>query len=251
MIEAAAGHCDVLCFQEGSDQQKTTQAFVAAHPDWLRFHDPTAGRDAVPILVKQSVAEAFGGAVVQYHLAVDRRWVGFVGAGRSEYAHKKFISHLILGGDLHILNTHMIPSAGRSLEYFKRLATSPLLGYKEWQARRQHIRDHVAAIVKYASSLPGTVQLNGDLNGQPSWGLFQPLHAAGFDGWTREATMRRKAIDHGLLLDRHGVAFEHLDTFVLGPDHGITSDHKLVGNLYRPKESAANLRLIDRRGAVG
>lgn len=179
---------DVLACQEATDQRPATRTFAKDHPDWAVFHSILPGRNAVPILARRDL----GHLRVTYHLAVGRRWVGPKGAGPT-YSKAKYVTHLTVGTGLHVLNTHLIPSATRSEAY---------LGPKEWAARRRHFRDHVAAIVALVDTLAGDVILCGDLNATPDFELLAPLHALGFVGWTTEPTEAGRPIDHVLILLR-------------------------------------------------
>ena len=161
--------------QEASDQQMMTAAYRQTHPDMRGSHSADPGKDAVPIFTHADFANQ---VVTKYHLAVGVRWVGLRGAGLSDHSHRKYITEMI-AGDLHILNTHLIPSYTKSKAY---------LGLAEWRARQEHVHDHVEAIRTVVRGMPRDepVILLGDLNGHPDRPELKPLHDIGFVGWNRD-----------------------------------------------------------------
>jgi endonuclease/exonuclease/phosphatase (EEP) superfamily protein YafD len=146
-------------------------------------------------------------------LAVPRRFLGPKGAGPS-FSKAKRINILLLERRgkgrprrLRVFNTHLIPSARRNLPA------------QEKANRRQHVRDHIAALVREigAPPRPVPVVVTGDFNGPGSWDLLKPLKDIGVTGFSPKPTHKGEALDHvlarGLQLRRFArikVASDHL-----------------------------------------
>lgn len=177
---ATAG-ADVICLQEASDRQKVIGAWARRHGWRVWYGDGSGGAAACPILWRPGVPVTG----MDTHTAVPARYVGNPGAGPSRVKRKVVNRIRIKRGRfrrLHVLNTHLIPSATRDLPNTVK--------------RRRHYADHIKAVSDVVRRRWGAVVLVGDFNSSPSFALLAPLRAAGMRQHVRTPTHGRRTIDH-------------------------------------------------------
>lgn len=163
-LKRRARDADVITVQEAGDRERPLRAFCDA-TGWTLLREDGDGRGKVAVLlspVNAAFAEVAGWGYVP---CTDRTFVGAPGAG-PEWISPKHVLAADLG-DVTVATTHLVPSVQRP----------PFPGRTK---RRELYRQHIAAIVEWAATVPSPIVLTGDFNATPDYPQMDPLREAGF-----------------------------------------------------------------------